>query len=529
MTGLKTIAWMYVRSIWRRRWHALIVAWSICAIGWAYVIYLPNQYEAKTRIYVDTDSMLRPLMRGIAVDSNVLTQVDVMQRTLLSRPNLQMVSHMADLDLAATGPADAEEIVNQLRQRISVLADGRNLFSISYTGPNRDTATKVVQSLLTVFVESNLGNTRNDMLSARNFIDDQLRDYAKQLDLAEKRVAEFKGKNIGFLPGENNYNTKLDVARQDLEKAKADVEDATRQRAELVKQMAATPKFVDSFVILPGDVGAGPPLGGTADTGGNTAARIAELEQKLRALRENYTDEHPDVIRTQKLLDRARQEAADAAATAAPDVPVVDPRARKTTAPNPVYEQLELRRTALDASIASLQARVGRLQTEADKWQQLARSVPEVGAEMAKLTRDYDVIKKAYDELLSRRESAKIGSDLEAQTQTVQFRIVDPPEAPLAPVAPKRILLLSVVLIGGIAAGGAFAFLLVRVDDTISTLQQLKSIMAVPVLGAISATAETARKWRRGSERLAFAALCAALFAVFAVVVWIEASAVPVA
>ena len=115
----------------------------------------------------------------------------------------------------------------------------------------------------------------------------------------------------------------------------------------------------------------------------------------------------------------------------------------------------------------------GRQQGAVEKWQGLAKEVPEIAAQLQKLTRDYDVTKKAYDELLNRRESAKIGSDLQTQTQTVQFRVVDPPAAPLKPVAPKRPLLLAVVLIGGLIAGGAFAFLLTQIDDSILTVRQL--------------------------------------------------------
>src|SRR5579859_5015697 len=157
MTSVKAMALTYARALWRRRWYGVAVSWLVCLAGWAFVMQIPNQYEAKARIYVDTDSVLRPLMRGIAVDTNILSQVDLMQRTLLSAPNLQKVSHSADLDLAARTPAESEGIVNSLRQRIAVLGEGRNLFTLTYTGPNRETAAKVVQSLLTVFVESNLG------------------------------------------------------------------------------------------------------------------------------------------------------------------------------------------------------------------------------------------------------------------------------------------------------------------------------------------------------------------------------------
>jgi polysaccharide chain length determinant protein (PEP-CTERM system associated) len=505
--GVKTIALGHARSLWRRRWHAAGVAWVFCLAGWAYVLTLPNSYEATTRIYIDTESMLRPLMRGIAVDSNILTQVDLIQRTLLSRPNLQRVSHMADLDLAAHSPTEIEEVINDLRRRTVVTGEGRNLFTISYTGPSRETATRVVQSLLTVFVESNLGNSRQDIDSAKSFIDDQLRSYTQALDEQDKKLADFKAKNIGYLPGDSNYGSRLDQAREDLAKTQAELDDNRNQREVLAKQLATVPRLVES-VNAPGEFGAGPPIGGAVAGGGigvgdDAASRVADLERKLRTLLENDTEQHPDVIRTKRLLEQARQDAANAAQ---PDAPAAPIQGIRTTAPNPVYDQLQIQLVTLDTNIASLESKLKRQQGAVEKWQGLAKEVPEIAAQLQKLTRDYDVTKKAYDELLNRRESAKIGSDLQTQTQTVQFRVVDPPAAPLKPVAPKRPLLLAVVLIAGLIMGGAFAFLLTQIDDSILTVRQLKELVSLPVLGGISLVTTAAQKRQRFVGALGFLA-----------------------
>ena len=515
MIGVKTIALGHARSLWRRRWYAAGVAWVFCLAGWAYVLTLPDQYQATTRIYVDADSMLRPLMRGIAVDSNILTQVDLIQRTLLSRPNLQRVSHMADLDLAAKGPSDTEEVLNDLRRRTNVTGEGRNLFTIAYQGPSRDVATKVVQSLLTVFVESNLGNSRQDIDSAKTFIDDQLRQYTQLLDDADKKVAEFKAKNIGYLPGENNYGTKLELAKEDLAKTQAELDDNRQQRAVLAKQLESVPRMVESV----NSGSAGPPLGGGPDIGASSTSsadpnqRVADLEQKLRGLLENDTEQHPDVIRTRRLLEKAKEEAAAVSKTATAPL-VVAPGAIKTMAPNPVYDQIQLQLVTLDTTVASLESRLRRNQAAVDKWQGLAKEVPEIAAQLSKLTRDYDVTKKAYDELLNRRESAKIGSDLQTQTQTIQFRVVDPPASPLRPVAPKRPLLLAMVLIGGIIAGGAFAFLLTQIDDSILSVRQLKELVPLPVLGGISLVTTEAQKRQNMVGALGFLAATLGLIVV---------------
>lgn len=521
MDGAKSLVIAQIRSIWRRRWYAALVAWLFCLVGWGYVASMPNVFEAKARIYVDTDSMLRPLMRGIAMDSNLVSQIDLMQRTLLSRPNLQKVVHLADLDLVTRSPADSAEIIDDLRRRVSVASEGRNLFTLSYIGPDRAVGTKVVQSLLNVFVESNLGSSRQDLQSARTFIDDQVRDYAQKLDEAEKRMADFKAKNIGFLPGDSSYGAKLDAAQQELTKTRESLDDNRRQRDELQKQIAQVPKSIETVSSGPGAFGPGPPLSSgddTASLGTDPNVRVATLQQRLNDLLEIYTDQHPDVIRVKKQLAQAKREADEAKAKAAEggDTANVDPRATRSTAPNPIYEQLTLQLVSINTTIASLESRVKRGQEEVAKWQTLAKSVPEVAAEMAKLNRDYDVTKRSYEELLSRREAAKIGGDIETQTQTVQFRIVDPPNAPPVPVAPNRILFFSAVLFAGIAAGGAFAFVLAQMDDSIKTVNELRELVAHPVLGMVSmASALPQRRWQTVGNA-GFVMACLGLVLVYA-------------
>jgi protein tyrosine kinase modulator len=206
------------------------------------------------------------------------------------------------------------------------------------------------------------------------------------------------------------------------------------------------------------------------------------------------------------LLERAKQEAKAAAAAAPAETAAAPSQGVKTTAPNPVYDQIQIQLVTLDTTIASLESKLKRNQAAVEKWQGLAKEVPEVAAQLQKLTRDYDVIKRAYEQLLNRRESAKIGSEMQEQTQTVQFRVVDPPAAPLKPVAPKRPLLLAVVLVGGLIAGGAFAFLLTQIDDSILSVRQLKELVSLPVLGGVSLVTTAAQKRQRFVGALGFVA-----------------------
>ena len=119
MGGMRDQIRFYLNALWRGRWYIMMVAWPICLLGWGFVIQLPDIYKARARVYVDADSMLRPLLRGIAADTNALNEIELLERTLLSGPNLTKVGHMADLDLNVKTPTDQEELVNGLRESIA--------------------------------------------------------------------------------------------------------------------------------------------------------------------------------------------------------------------------------------------------------------------------------------------------------------------------------------------------------------------------------------------------------------------------
>ncbi len=521
MVSVKMMMWDYASAMWRRRWFAAGVAWLVCVAGWAFVATMPDQYQARTRIYVDTDSMLRPLLRGITVDSNTLNQVDIMQRTLLSRPNLQKVARLADLDLHATSLPQQEQIIADLGRQIRIVNQAPNLFELTYENPQPQTAKKVIQSLLDIFVETNLGNTRKDIVVARSFIDEQIKEYERQLDAAERRLADFKAENVGFLPGDHNYSTRLEVARTEVAKTQGELAEARKSRDELKKQLAETPKFVETVNSGPLGPDFGPPIGGA---GMDSVLRVPELEQRLKTLLLRYTERHPDVVEAKRLLELAKREEEERAAMEAEgSSPMPEPGGMKTTTSNPVYEQMRLQQVQLETTIASLESRLERQTSDVQKWEQLARAVPGVAAEMARLDRDHAVIKRNYDELVARREAARIGQDLETQTKAVQFRLVDPPEVPSRPTGPKRALFVSVVFVMGLGIGGAFAFFLSQLDSTMRHAEQLRMSFKLPVLGSVSMIQSAWAQRRRRIELASFGLACLSLVGAYLGLLSIEA------
>jgi uncharacterized protein involved in exopolysaccharide biosynthesis len=110
----------YLWGIWRHKWLALAIAWVVALAGWAYVWKMPESYVASAKLYVDTNTVLRPLLQGLAITPDINQRVRMMSSTLFSRPNLEKLARMTDLDLRATTEAQQEALIDRLRDTISL-------------------------------------------------------------------------------------------------------------------------------------------------------------------------------------------------------------------------------------------------------------------------------------------------------------------------------------------------------------------------------------------------------------------------
>jgi polysaccharide chain length determinant protein (PEP-CTERM system associated) len=181
-------------GMWQRRWLGIIVAWIVALASVVAVLAIPDKYEASARVFVDTQTILRPLMSGLVTQPNIDQQVMMLSRTLITRPNVEKLIRMADLDLKSrVEKAERDALVEKLMASLKISNTSRdNIYNINYRDTQPEHAKRVVQSLVSIFVESNLGDARKDSESARRFIDEQITATRKSSEEAEARLKEFK-------------------------------------------------------------------------------------------------------------------------------------------------------------------------------------------------------------------------------------------------------------------------------------------------------------------------------------------------
>lgn len=504
-----------LRATWRRRWVGVAVAWAVAVVGAIVVARLPERYEASARIYVDTQSVLKPLMSGLAVQPDINQQISMLARTMITRPNVEKLARMSDLDHLAVTPGDRERLIDGLMKTIQLSGGGReNLYNVSYRDTKPERAKLVVQNLVSLFVESGLGDKRRDTEGARKFIDEQIKAYEVRLEEAENRVKEFKLRHLGmFDGGGKDYFGRIAALTEELAKLRVELRVAEQSRDSLKRGLA------DEEPNLLAEVPA------TANiTVPELDTRIDAQRRQLDELLRRYTDEHPDVAATRRMiaaLEEQRRHEVEARRRAAAKA-----QAKSPAATNPVFQRIKIAMAEADSNVAALRARVNETQSRLAELRAAAGRIPQIEAEMAQLNRDYEIIKRNYDALVARREQAAISEDVDANAKLAEFRVIDPPRVAPTPVFPHRLALIPVVLLAAIAAGVLAAFAVAQIFPTFDSVRALRNVTQRPVLGSVSVVVNAPILRRARLMNTAFAGSVAGLILVYgAWIVWLSLAA----
>ncbi|TCO74328.1 XrtA system polysaccharide chain length determinant [Chromatocurvus halotolerans] len=492
----------YVWGVWRFRWLALIVAWVIALAGWAYVWQMPESYVATARVYVDTNSVLRPLLRGLAITPNIDQRISMLSRTLLSRPNLEKLSRMTDLDLIATTESQKAALIERLRSSISLSGSRANasLYEIAVRDRDRDVARRVTQSLITVFIESSLNEKRADSTGAQAFLDEQIAEYEARLIEAESRLARFKQKNADVVPGSSgDYYSRLQAARSNLATARLELDELQNRRSELQRQLDG-----EEPVFLGGG-------SGNAMQNSPLDQRIQTLNVRRDELLARYTDQHPQVRQISGLIDELQAKKQEEMAAMSPGMG----SGFGNLNASPVYQGMRAMLAETEARVAELRVRVEEYQRRVDDLNGKVVQIPEVEAQLQQLNRDYEVVSRQHQELLQRRESARLGQDVESNASDVTFRVIDPPYVPLVPNEPNKLLLNVGVVVVALGAGVALALLLALLKPLIADARMLANTTGLPLLGTVTLNSKVHER-RSENWRLAGFAACTLLLLVTA-------------
>jgi polysaccharide chain length determinant protein (PEP-CTERM system associated) len=487
-----------IQMAWRRRWLILVPPVIATFAALLYSSTVPDMYQSDMLIAIDPQRVPDTFVRS-TVTLRTDLRMDAISVQVTSRTNLERMISEFDLYPDQRLLVPMENIVELMRDSIDVQLERPrpgprgpeppNAFHVRFTYPDPNTAAQVTQQLGSLFVEQNSRDRRGQAQSTSSFLDVQLVETRKRLEVQERRLEAFREQHGKELPTQMQSNmqaiTTTQLQVQSLVESTARDRDRKLMLERLYRDAVNEPPVAQSVL---------PPAGNPGSTGSAAIAtsvqdQLVSARATLAALELRYTPDHPDVIRAKRLVAELEPKAkaeADALSsvpaggdTASPPTATADPAKREQ------LRQMRAEIESLDRQVAFKESEEQRLRTEIAEYQRRIEAVPGLESEWAALTRDYDTQQTAYKELLSKSGAAKLAVDLEQEEIAESFRIVDAARVPVQPLPSMRLQINAGGLLLGLVLGLGIAALLEFRDSSFRTEGDVLEVLALPVLASI--------------------------------------------
>lgn len=451
-----------MREVRARKWLAFLVfamvSFAVLAAGFLW----PYKYSSQVIIFVDDSNIIRPLMEGSAVTTEISERASVAREMLWSRSLMERVA--TDESIFGPGASDLtpeqlEGRISAIRSNMSVGTRGESYFSIGYQASSPEVAFRAAQRLGQLFIEVSSSRKREESRSAYDFIDKQVKSYERQLAEVEGRLKRFLSENVDGTEGE--ANSRMASLRGQLELAQM-------ERAELESRVESLRQQLNGVAqTLQGAAG--------EDT---YAVRIRDMEQQLDKLRLQYHDSYPDIVILREQIAELRRQRQAVLADPNQSLPTVGGDSQI----NPLFQELKGAMVTAQADMETVETRIRSLQRLIAQQEERMERIQENKAQYSDLTRDMEVNKQIYDDLLKRREKARVSMHLDVEGQGLNYRINEAAQYPLAPSGAKfSMFAMAGLFLGLVAPFGAVAGLL-QVDPRVRAREQLEEELNMSVL-----------------------------------------------
>lgn len=483
-------------AVLRRRWLVagfFLVSLAVTAIG----VVWPKTYTASATVYIEERNIIQPLMKGAAVATTVTDRAKIAREIIFRRRILGRVVEDAGWLEGNLSERERGQIMDGVKNRTRVMNVGGNLVRIEYQDEIPERAYVVAQGFAELFIEESAANQTRESNDAFEFIDGQVKVYHAKLTQAEQALKEFRSQHLDARPGtEAEIASKISTLKASIEKTKLDLKEAQIRKASLERQLSGEAVIATSLTRE-----------------GQYVARIAELQTQLDTLRLNYHDTYPDVVRLEHQItelrelaekERHKRERAGQAIRSG-DLDAVDETVRAT----PIYQRLRTELLDTKTNIETLTARLGELRQMLEVEEARAKKLYGGEAVLAELTRDYEVNRDIYHDLLKRRENARVSRNLDANQHGLAMRLHEPAVLPTEPSGMRFMHFAAAGLILGLGLPVGLLVALQHIDPRLRAPGIVTERMGLPVLAVVprAVMISEVRKLERSLNRIVLVVL----------------------
>jgi protein tyrosine kinase modulator len=481
-----------IKGIVRRgRWQFLVPFFCGWALIWGLSWLIPSTYRSGTLILVEQPSVPEKYVVS-NIDSDIQQQLDSITEQILSRTRLLRIIDHLGLYAQERKHKSPDDLVEKMRKNIEIElshSDDKKLsaFNIYYASRDPKMAQLATSELANLFITENLEQRQKRSENTTNFLADQLEQARAKLAEQEAKMRVFKDRHLGELPTQTQSNLQILSGLQNQVQANQDSLNRAKQQNTYLESLINQYRALESG-SKPGD-----------DSLAEIDKELDRLKAQLADLLAHYTDKHPDVRKTKEQIARAesRRERmiADMNTRAINSIP--EPTATPLDPKSAPLLELESQLKANRLEIANRQADIKDEQKKIGEYQARLNMAPVMEQQFADITRDYDQSKANYESLLAKKNQSEMSTDLEKTQQGEHFRMLDPPNFPVKPYKPNRLLLCGVGLVVGIIFGAGCAGAQERLSGKIYSERELKKLVPFDVIAEIPPIESLQEQWSR--------------------------------
>jgi polysaccharide chain length determinant protein (PEP-CTERM system associated) len=422
----------------------------------------PKYYVSEAAIIKDVTNVIEPLLRGTAAVADV-NKNETIQDLIFSRRLMERVLTRIQPGFANMTPEAMEIEMIAFRRNLTVSSDpaNRNITHLSYMANNADAAYETLKTVVDIFIEDRMAEKQKVTYEAHNFISDQVVRYKKRLESAENKLKEFRARNVDV--SEQVVKDRIAVLLDEIQSLNIAIQESEEKIKTTRSQLETESQNVNQRARY------------TTLTE-RRAALVAQLDQ----LRLTYQDSYPDIVALKgqifeidQTLDEYRANYSFGGAGQSSEVPL--------------FEELRKQLSSAEVELKTQKRRLESLQDVLAKEYKLAERVAANQAELMDLTRDYDVTKRVYEEMLARKENANITLALNDEGQGESYKLLEAPTYPLQPAGIPAILIFIAAPVVALAAPVGLAAAFVVLDPRLRSAALLSQKLpeGVQLLGVV--------------------------------------------
>lgn len=484
----------------------VVISLSFLGVGSVW----PKRYTSFTIIHADDTNILQPLMQGTAEATRTTDHAGNAREIIFGEKIMGQI--LQDAGWLKTNPSEVEQekIKNDIKDQLSIEGLGDNLIRIAYTDSKPMRSYITAKRMADLFIEGGEKAKIEESEAAYQFIEKQVSEYLDKLTKVEEQLQVFRSENPDARPGlEAEVSQRITELNSNIEQTKLQLREAMIRKNSLKEQLSGEAAITIS-----------------QSREGQYRSKIADLQTQLETLRLDYKDTYPDIVRLKHQIDDLkqamneeiqRQEEARLKARTSGDTYVDE-----AIIINPLYQQLRSDASSTETQIATLRARISEMNKMLDNEYERARRIHGGEAALSKLTRDYQVNQEIYQDLLRRRERARVSRSLDQEQQGLTFKIQEPAKVPLIPTGLRFLHFAAAGIVLGFAVPIGLIYIMLQVDPRIRFSRVISSDLNIPVLAEISRLSSYSEVRKRKINLIFLAVGMIMVFVIYGYVGWLK-------